>query len=106
MSLNFTGYDERLAAASSGVTKSHINGIGGSDNPSRLVDVLEALELITPELAVPLRTIAAAGGPLKEFATVSVYDLDRKLRATDATLDQRLAFKAALSRHGLLTVPR
>jgi hypothetical protein len=104
--LNFTNYDENLAAASKGVTKNHINGIGASDNPGRLVDVLETLELITPELAVPLKTIAAHGGAVKDFTTVSVYALDAKLRGTDATLEQRLAFKASLARHGLLTVPR
>jgi hypothetical protein len=104
--LNFTGYDERVAAAANGVTKQHINGINASNDPSRLVDVLETLELITPELAVPLRTIAAHGGEVKDFATVSVYALDAKLRTTDATLEQRLAFKASLARHGLLTVPR
>jgi hypothetical protein len=104
--LNFTGYDERVAAASKGVTKQHINGIGAANDPSRLIDVLETLELITPELAVPLRTIAAHGGAVKDFTTVSVYALDAKLRTTDATLEQRLSFKASLARHGLLTVPR
>ena len=102
--LNFTGYDER--AASNGVTKQHINGINASNDPSRLIDVLETLELITPELAKPLKTIAAHGGPLKDVITLSVYALDAKLRNTDATLEQRLAFKASLARHGMLTVPR
>jgi hypothetical protein len=109
MSLNFTGYDERIAASSKGVTRDHVNGIGGSNNPSKLIDVLETLELITPELAVPLRTIAAANSPdckVKDFATISVYALDAALRKTDATLEQRLAFKSSLHRHGLLTVPR
>ena len=104
--LNMTNYDERLAATSKGVTKHHVNGITASDNPARLIDVLETLELITPELAVPLKTIAAHGGDVKDFATINVYKLDAKLRETDATLEQRLAFKASLARHGLLVVPR
>ena len=104
--LNFTGYDERLAASSKGIEKSHVNGISASDSPSRLLDVLENLELITPELAVPLKKIAAHGGDPKEFITLSVYALDAKLRKTDATVEQRLAFKASLARQGWLTVPR
>jgi hypothetical protein len=104
--LNFTGFDERIAAASKGVTQQHVNGIGASNDPGRLIDVLETLELITPELAVPLKTIAAHGGAVKDFTTVSVYALDAKLRSTDATVEQRMAFKASLARHGLLTVPR
>jgi hypothetical protein len=106
MSLNFTGYDERLAASSKGIEKNHVNGIGASDDPSRLLDVLETLELIAPELAKPLKTITAHGGEVTEFITLSVYALDAKLRTTDATVEQRMAFKSSLARHGWLTVPR
>ena len=104
--LNMTGFDERLAASSSGITKQHINGINASNDPARLLDVLETLELITPELAKPLKTITARGGEVKEFITLSVYALDAKLRMTDATVEQRLAFKASLARHGWLVTPR
>jgi hypothetical protein len=104
--LNMTGYNEHTAASSKGASLIHINGIGASSDPSRLLDVLETLELITPELAKPLKTIAAHGGPLKDVITLSVYALDAKLRLTDASLESRIAFKASLSRHGLLVVPR
>jgi hypothetical protein len=101
---NMTGYNER--ASSNGAIKNHINGINASNDPSRLLDVLQTLELITPELATPLKTIAAHGGPLKDVFTISVYALDAKLRETDAPLESRMAFKASLARFGMLTVPR
>jgi hypothetical protein len=80
--LNFTNYDEHVAAASKGIAKTHVNGICASNDPARLVEVLERLDLCSPELAVPLKTIAAAGGELKEFLQVSVYKLDQALRKT------------------------
>jgi hypothetical protein len=104
--MNMTGYDERLAAASKGETKTHVNGICASNDPARLVEVLERLDLCSPELGVPLKTIAAAGGELKEFLQVNVYKLDQALKRTEATIEQRLAFKASLSRFGLLVVPK
>jgi hypothetical protein len=57
-------------------------------------------------LAVPLKTIAAAGGELKEFLQISVYKLDQALRKTEATVEAKIAFKASLHRHNLLVVPR
>jgi hypothetical protein len=102
--LNMTNVNEHATA--NGVAKIHINGINASNDPSRLLDVLQTLELITPELATPLKTIAAHGGPLKDVFTISVYSLDQKLRETDAPLEARMAFKASLARFGMLVVPR
>src|SRR5450432_4072456 len=100
--LNMTGYNEH--AAVKGVEKYHINGVNASNDRGRLVEVLERLEVITPEFAKPLKTIFAHGAAdkLKEVLQISVYKLDAALRLTDATVDQRLAFKASLAHFGLL----
>jgi hypothetical protein len=102
--LNFTGYDSRLAAK--GEEKNHIVGIGGSDNPTRLIEVLQRLELCSYELGVPLKKIAAAGGELKEFIKIEVHQLDKALRKTDASIEQKMALKSQMNRLGLLTVTR
>ena len=104
--LNMTNYNEH--AAVKGVEKLHVAGINASSDPGRLVEVLERLEVITPEFAKPLKTICAHsdGKQLKDVLQVNVYKLDKALKATDATIEMRLAFKASLDRFGLLTVPR
>ncbi len=103
---NMTGFNEH--ASVKGVEKTHISGINASSDPGRLVDVLERLELISPEFAKPLKTICAHsdGKQLRDVLQVNVYKLDKALKATDATIEMRLAFKASLDRFGLLTVPR
>jgi hypothetical protein len=103
---NMTGFNEH--ASVKGVEKNHINGINASNDPGRLVEVLERLEVISPEFAKPLKTICAHsdGKQLHEVLQINVYQLDKALKATDATVDQRLAFKASLARFGLLVVPR
>ncbi len=104
--LNMTGFNEH--AAVKGVEKNHISGINASNDPGRLVEVLERLEVISPEFAKPLKTICAHsdGKQLRDVLQINVYQLDKALKATDATIDQRLAFKASLDRFGLLVVPR
>jgi hypothetical protein len=99
---NMTNYDGNHSK----VEKTPINGINASNDPVRLIEILERLDLVSPEMAKPLKTIAAHGGSVKEVFQVSVYKLDQKLRATEASVEQRLAFKASLDRFGLLTVPR
>ena len=80
--------------------------INASNDPVRLIQILERLDLVSPEMAKPLNTIAAHGGSVKEVYQVSVYKLDQALRKTEASVEQRLAFKASLDRFGLLVVPR
>jgi hypothetical protein len=80
--------------------------INASNDPVRLIQILERLDLVSPEMAKPLKTIAAHGGSVKEVYQVSVDKLDQALRKTEATVEQRLAFKASLDRLGLLVVPR
>jgi hypothetical protein len=58
------------------------------------------------ELATPLKQLAAAGKPLKEFFTVSVWDLDRAPQNVDCSIQNRMQFKASLDRAGLLSVPK
>jgi hypothetical protein len=99
---NMTGYDGNHSK----VEKTPINGINASNDPVRLIEILERLDLVSPEMAKPLKTIAAHGGSVKEVFQVSVYKLDQKLRTTEASVEQRLAFKASLDRFGLLVVPR
>ena len=103
--LNMTNFDAHLAAAANGVEREHVN-INGTDNPARLIDILERLEMCSAELAVPLKKIAASGGELKEFLQIPVHKLDARLRNTDATVEQRMALKSSLSRHGMLFVQR
>jgi hypothetical protein len=100
--MNMTGYDGNHSK----VEKTPINGINASNDPVRLIEILERLDLVSPEMAKPLKTIAAHGGSVKEVFQVSVYKLDQKLRTTEASVEQRLAFKASLDRFGLLVVPR
>lgn len=99
---NFTGYNEFNANSTE---KTHIN-INSSDHLPRLLDILGNLGLVTNELATPLKTIAAAGEPIKEFLQIPVHKLDAKLRNTYSTVEQKIAFKANLDRHGLLVVVR
>jgi hypothetical protein len=83
-----------------------VAGINASNDAVRLIQILERLDLVSPEMAKPLKTIAAPGGSVKEVYQVSVYKLDQALRKTEASVEQRLAFKASLDRFGLLVVPR
>ena len=103
---NMTGFNDH--ASVKGVEKTHIAGINASNDPGRLVEALARLDVITPEFAIPLKTICAHsdGKQLKDVLQVNVYKLDKALKATDATIEARLAFKASLDRFGLLTVPR
>jgi hypothetical protein len=55
--MNMTGYDGNHTK----VEKTPVAGINASNDPVRLIEILERLELITPEFAKPLRTIAANG---------------------------------------------
>lgn len=102
--MNMTGYDGNHTK----VEKIPVAGINASNDPVRLVDILERLELVTPEFAKPLRTIAANGAAasLKDVCQISVYKLDKALAATTATIEARMAFKASLDRFGMLVVPR
>ena len=86
--------------------KQPMPGIGACNDAGRLVDVLSRLGLCPHGLATPLKSLAAHGKPLKEFFTVSVWDLDRALEGVECTLSQRMQLKASLDRAGLLTVPK
>jgi hypothetical protein len=102
--LNMTNYDPFLAAK--GEEKTHIVGIGGSNSPTRIIETLERLELCSPKLAAPLKTLAAAGEKINEHLQIPVHELDAALRKTDATIEQRLAFKSSLNSLGVLYVVR
>jgi hypothetical protein len=88
------------------VSKRPMPGIGASNDPARLVNVLETLGLCSSVMAEPLRELAAHGKPLRPHFTVSVYKLDEALENIECTVSQRMQFKASLDRAGLLTVPR
>jgi hypothetical protein len=103
---NMTGYNEFTAAASKGNQLEHVSGIGASERPERLLSTLKKLDLISDRMFTACSTILAAGNPCGEFCAVSVVDLDRRLRATDATPEQRLAFKLGLERAGMMFVPK
>ncbi len=102
--LNLTGYDGNHRK----VEKVPVAGINATNDPVRLIEILERLELITPEFATPLRTIAAHGAAasLKDVWQISVYKLDKALAGTTASIEARMAFKNSLDRFGLLVVPR
>jgi hypothetical protein len=97
---------EYVSASSKPATKQAVPGIGPSGDPARLIGVLQNLGLCPHELATPLKQLAAAGKPLKEFFTVSVWDLDRALQNVDCSIQNRMQFKASLDRAGLLSVPK
>jgi hypothetical protein len=102
---NFTGYNG-IAASQSGTTKKGVAGITASADPARLIDVLARLGVCPHDLATPLKQLAAAGKPVKEFFQVSVWDLDRALADVDCSVSQRMAFKNSLDLAGLLSVPK
>jgi hypothetical protein len=83
-----------------------VSGIGPSGDPARLIGVLQNLGLCPPDLAAPLKKLAAVGRPVNEFYQVSVWDLDRALQDVDCSIQNRLQFKASLDRAGLLSVPK
>ncbi len=80
------------------------------ETPDALAAIFAARSTPTTptEFAKPLKTICAHsdGKQLRDVLQVNVYKLDKALKATDATIEMRLAFKASLDRFGLLTVPR
>jgi hypothetical protein len=86
--------------------KTSVSGIGASNDPKRLIDVLVRLGLCSDGLATPLKQLAAAGKPVGEHFKVSVWDLDHKLAGVDCTLSQRMQLKASLDLAGLLAVPK
>jgi hypothetical protein len=102
--LNMTSFDPFLAAK--GNERTHIVGINGSNSPTRLIETLERLELCSPKLAEPLKTLAAAGEKINEHLQIPVHELDAALRRTDATIEQRMAFKSSLNSLGVLYVVR
>jgi hypothetical protein len=87
-------------------TKHAVSGIGPSGDTARLIGVLQNLGLCPHDLATPLKQLAAAGRPVKEFYQVSVWDLDRALQNVDCSIQNRMQFKASLDRAGLLSVPK
>jgi len=86
--------------------KRAVSGIGPSNDPARLIDVLSRLGLCPSGAVAPLKSLAAHGTPLKEFFQVSVWDLDRALEGVECSVSQRMQLKASLDRAGLLTVPK
>jgi hypothetical protein len=82
--------------------KRGVVGIGGTDNQGRMVSTLQRLGLVPSDLAVSLQTLAAHNSPVSEFLKIKVWDLDRELAKTDASLENRMSFKLALSRAGIL----
>jgi hypothetical protein len=102
---NMTGYNPLLANAKE--EKNHVAGIGASNDPARLLDVLDRLGVgPSDDMMTSLKTLSAHGKPIGEHFQVSVVKLDQALRKTEATLEQRLAYKASLHAAGLLMVPR
>jgi hypothetical protein len=81
-------------------------GISAAGRPQDLIKTLGRLGLVPGDLGESLQKLAAAGGKPGEFYQVSVYDLDQALAQTEASLEQRMAFKASLHRNGLLVVPK
>jgi hypothetical protein len=100
---NFTGYNEHASIA--GAEKTHFNGINASSDPARLIDVLAGLGLCDYALVPSLKKITASGGSVKEFLQVNVHKLDQVLRGSDASLENRMGFKASLAHAGLLAEP-
>jgi hypothetical protein len=81
--------------------KRHIPGIGAGRG-DRLVETLTRLGLCSSELAVPLKELAAAGRPIKEFFTVNIDELDRALNTVECSIEDRMRFKHSLHVAGLL----
>jgi hypothetical protein len=78
----------------------------GHGSPARLIDTLTRLGLCSAELATPLKTIAAAGAPIKELFQVNVWELDRALAGVECTIENRINFKSALDQLKILNVPK
>jgi hypothetical protein len=83
-----------------------IPGIGSSNNPARLVGVLQRPGLCSDGLAASLGTIAAHGQSVGNFWKVSVRGLDRALASIECTLSHRMQLKASLDLAGMLSVPK
>jgi hypothetical protein len=81
--------------------KRHIPGIGAG-RCDRLVETLTRLGLCPGELAVPLKQLAAAGRPIKEFYTVDIDQLDRALNGVECSIEDRMRFKHSLHVAGIL----
>jgi hypothetical protein len=81
---------------------SHVPGIHASADRGRLVRTLSSLGLIPFAEVGKLEALAAHNMELG--VTVSVYELDRKLRTTDAKLEDRIGFKRSLERANILTL--
>lgn len=100
MSLN----PEHVSAAKA--QKKSVGGIHAHSDAKRMLSVLTSLGLCTPELSASLEKLAAAGGDVSALYKVSVWDLDRALNEVWCSVSDRIAFKASLSRAGLLSVPK
>jgi len=83
--------------------KRFVSGIIANDNPVALVKTLNRLGLCSNQMADPLQKLAAAGRPLKEFFTVSVYEVDRALKDVECSPQDRIGWKNSLLRAGLMT---
>lgn len=99
---NFSGYNPYEAAKSKGADAIHISGLGASDNSGRLIDQMERLGLIEQRMAAACKTLHAANGDLQDFLHVSTHVVDRGLAKTDASVEEKIAFKAQLHRKGWL----
>ena len=82
--------------------KRGVPGIGGTDHQGRMVQTLQRLGLVPSDLAVSLQTLASHNSPVPEFLKIKVWDLDAKLAKTDSSIENRMGFKLALSRAGIL----
>jgi len=67
-----------------------------------MVQTLQRLGLVPSDLAVSLQTLASHNSPVSEFLKIKVWDLDAKLAETDSSIENRMGFKLALSRAGIL----
>jgi hypothetical protein len=67
---------------------------------------LVRLGLCSSELASPLKSITAAGAPIKELFQVNVWELDRALAGVECSIEQRINFKSSRDRLGILNVPK
>lgn len=95
-------YQEPLGQPAPVITP--VPGIGASSSAASLINVLARLGLVEYEKVADLQ--AYANHNLPTGVSVSVYDLDRRLKTTGASVTQRMEFKNSLSHFNMLHVPR
>jgi hypothetical protein len=90
----------RSLAASTGQHGTKHVPVRNWDNPSQVLNTLEALGFGVP---TGVKAAAASNSPLGPFK-IYLHDLDAKLNETTLDTRQRIALKTAADRHGLIKV--